>query len=130
MDAKKEEMMDLHTGWRQGAFIDGPQYKHISEELKQKWAIEELKLVRPSPKQNALCVCIEPEEAIWLAERLNFAARVSTLLRSNDWQKVITAAMDAIDDAKKREAVNDLSVIAYKIVNELVEFAALKEKIQ
>jgi hypothetical protein len=130
MDPETEKMMDLHTGWRQGRFIDGPQYKNISEELKQKWAVEELKVVRPGEKQNALCVCVGAEEAVWLAERLNFAARVATLLRMRDRGAVVTAAMDAIADAKKREAeaVDDLSVIAREIISELIDFVALKER--
>lgn len=32
--------------------------------------------------------------------------------------------MDKIDDAKKREAFNDLSVIAYQLINVVAEFTS------
>lgn len=36
----------------------------------------------------------------------------------------INSMMDKIDDAKKREAFNDLSVIAYQLINVVAEFTS------
>jgi len=32
-------------------------------------------LVRPGPKENAICQCTSPEIAKWIADRLNLAAK-------------------------------------------------------
>lgn len=75
MMTRKEAMDSLET-WRQGKFIDFPQYRTMSKEWKQEQRAIESLLVRPSPTGNAICRTTSPEDAIWIAERLNLAAKL------------------------------------------------------
>jgi len=44
------------------------------------WAHRDEKLkVRPSPTGNAICICSNPEDAKWIAERLNMAANLEEM---------------------------------------------------
>ena len=68
-------MMDnSHQQWQQGKFIDQRKYSHMPEEWKQSQKEKESLLVRPYPMENAICMCTKPEEAKWIAERLNLAS--------------------------------------------------------
>jgi len=62
--------------WQQGQFIDDPRYNNLSDEDKQRAHQDELLKVRPSPKGNAICFCSNPDDAKWIAERLNLAANL------------------------------------------------------
>lgn len=69
-------MNNQHTTWRQGYFVDQPQYWRWTPEQKAEADRLEKCKVRPYPTANAICVCPTPEEAKWIAERLNVAARL------------------------------------------------------
>ncbi len=69
---------ECHT-WTQGRFIDSNHYKHWSKEQKEKADSDEKLLVRPSPKESAICMCNTPNEAAWIAQRLNLASRLEQL---------------------------------------------------
>lgn len=71
-------MDNTYQGWHQGYFVNKPEYRDWTKEKKQGYdKIEKLK-VRPSPTGNAICTCDSPETAIWVAERLNLAARLES----------------------------------------------------
>lgn len=72
-------MNNLHTEWAQGYFVDQPQYRKWPEEEKRRADADERLRVRPYPTENAICVCSRPEEAKWIASRLNLAARLEQL---------------------------------------------------
>lgn len=65
-----------HNNWRQGKFIDSIQYRQVSQSQKEEWQRQEEHLVRPSAKGNAICHCSDPEDAKWIAERLNLASEL------------------------------------------------------
>lgn len=76
MAERTEELNKIQT-WRQGAFIDGPRYKHWTDDEKETARYQESWLVRPSAMGNAICVVRErPEDAAWIAERLNKCAEL------------------------------------------------------
>lgn len=76
MPERNEELNNIQT-WRQGAFIDGPRYKHWTDDEKETARQQESWLVRPSAMGNAICVVRErPEDAAWIAERLNKCAEL------------------------------------------------------
>lgn len=60
------------SSWRQGHFIDSRQYRHWTKKEKDQAENNEIYLVRPSPTGNAICKCSSPEDAIWIASRLNY----------------------------------------------------------
>jgi hypothetical protein len=72
--------MTLHknqlTSWIQGCFIDGPEYDHLTAEDKKKINEIESHFVRPHNKGNHICFCDDPADALWITERLNFAAKI------------------------------------------------------
>lgn len=72
-------MNNLHTQWKPGFFVDQPQYRHWSDDQKAKADREERRRVRPYPTANAIAVCPSPEEAKWVAERLNLAAKLEQM---------------------------------------------------
>jgi len=74
--------MNKITTWRQGKFIDMPRYRGWSKEDKEIAQKREEKLVRPSPTGNAICQCQTSQEAIWIAERLNLAAKLEQMAYS------------------------------------------------
>lgn len=62
--------------WMQGSFVDIKKYEHMSLQWKKDRQNEEIFLVRPSNEGNAICRATYPEDAIWIADRLNFAANI------------------------------------------------------
>ncbi len=73
---EKSEMGNVHEQWQQGYFVDQPQYRDWTAEEKSRANKEESLLVRPSPTGNAICKCNTPEDAEWIAKRLNRAAEL------------------------------------------------------
>lgn len=69
-------MINRHEGWCQGHFIDSDRYKKWSESEKNIAEFRENHLVRPSPTGNAICQCYDSQDAKWIAERLNLAAKL------------------------------------------------------
>ena len=65
--------------WRQGAFVNQRKYSHWSQEQIEKAQRDERKLVRPAPTENAICHCNDPNDAKWIADRLNLAAELEQL---------------------------------------------------
>lgn len=61
--------------YQQGRFIDSPKYKNWSDTEKEIADKRERCLVRSFPNGNAICQCNTPEDAIWIAQRLNMAAQ-------------------------------------------------------
>ncbi len=68
--------------WAQGYFVDQPQYSHETNGWKVKRDSEEHHLVRPGPTDNAICQCSDPEDAEWIAGRLNFASEMDAVLEA------------------------------------------------
>jgi hypothetical protein len=62
--------------WQQGVFCDEPRYSHIPKSSKDEFIRSEKLRVRPHPKGNAICLCNQPEDAAWIAERLNLAVEL------------------------------------------------------
>jgi hypothetical protein len=60
--------------WAQGFFVDGPLYRTWTTQEKRNANEREQLLVRPYPTSNAICRCDLPENAAWIAERLNKAS--------------------------------------------------------
>ena len=67
--------IDSITTWKQGRFIDQKQYSNWSEKDKEQSDYLEKFNVRPSPLGNAICRCNSHEDAKWITERLNLAAK-------------------------------------------------------
>ena len=74
--------------WVQGRFIDQPKYKHWTQEQKQAADRAEKHLVRPSPTGNAICQCSNPDDAKWIAARLNLIAKLSQMVFSDLTDKI------------------------------------------
>lgn len=81
-----------HTGWRQGQFID--KYPAMPEKEKAQHRKDEELLVRPSLLGNAICRCSTPEDAKWIANRLNLAATLEN--QSVEDKEIIKALRDQI----------------------------------
>ena len=65
-----------HAAWRQGLYA--PEIKVgmlTGEDLKMAQS-QEAYLVRPSLRGNAICRTFNPEDAAWIAKRLNTAAKL------------------------------------------------------
>ncbi len=80
-------MDNSYTLWATGYFVDGEMYRNWTVGEKRKAQEREMLLVRPSPKGNAICKCAFPEEAKWIASRLNLAAKLeqkNKLILNND----------------------------------------------
>jgi len=71
-------MNDINT-WAQGFFVDQRQYKNMSEDEKQMNDKAEKHFVRPSPTGNAICHCPIPNDAKWIASRLNLASELEQM---------------------------------------------------
>ena len=93
--------MNINT-WAQGYFVDHPKYSRWTEEEKEKADRDERLRVRPSPTGNAICVCSKPEDAKWIAKRLNMAANLEELTYNfatgkSDGQEIIDYVRKALD---------------------------------
>ncbi len=66
--------MDNIQTWAQGYFVYSPQYRGMTQEQKDEANIRESHLVRSSPMGKAICRCPTPEDAKWIASRLNLAS--------------------------------------------------------
>ena len=68
--------MNKITTWKQGYFVESNLTRHWSSTDKQRANAQEKLNVRPHPTGNAICRCSTPEDAKWLAGRLNKLARL------------------------------------------------------
>lgn len=71
--------MNTIDTWQQGHFVDQPQYRNWTAEEKQRAEKEENLNVRPGPTDNAICRCQRPEDAKWIANRLNLASKLEQM---------------------------------------------------
>lgn len=71
--------MNKINTWSQGMFIDQNQYKNWTEDQKKQAVEKEKHLVRPEPLGNAICYCDDPDNAKWIASRLNLAASLENV---------------------------------------------------
>lgn len=76
------DSLDSHGLWRQGRFIDSTEYDHWSPEMKKRAQESEKRCVRPSEKGNAICLCENPDDAEWIASRLNRAAELEEKIKT------------------------------------------------
>ena len=94
-------MDNLHNTWKQGYFVDGHRYDHWTDEAKEKAQKLEEYLVRPYPLGNAICSAASPEEAKWIAQRLNLASTLEQLTYDYatgkiDGDEIVKLVMDNI----------------------------------
>jgi len=71
-------MNNINT-WRQGHFVDQRQYDRMPQSWKEDREREERFLVRPGSTDNAICKCATPEDAKWVASRLNLTSDLELL---------------------------------------------------
>ena len=93
--------MNINT-WAQGYFVDHLRYSKWTKEEKEKADRDERLRVRPSPTGNAICVCSKPEDAKWIADRLNMAANLEEMtynfaMGKTDGQEIIDYVRKALD---------------------------------
>jgi hypothetical protein len=69
---------NLVSTWRQGAFVDQRQYAGWTDKQKEVADLQEKCLVRPTPLGNAVCITTNPDDAKWIAERLNMAVKLQS----------------------------------------------------
>jgi hypothetical protein len=60
--------------WAQGIFIDKKEYKNWTQQEKEAAEEYEKHLVRPRLTENYICYCEDPNDAIWISNRLNLLA--------------------------------------------------------
>jgi hypothetical protein len=122
------ELNQIST-WRQGRFIDAPQYRKWTDEEKKKADYEERFLVRPSPTGNWICKCRTHEDAAWIAERLNVAA---TIEPPESISKMAFALADAIGVLRRgnrgSKVLLDAHLGALRAANELASAEAMEER--
>jgi hypothetical protein len=88
--------MNKINTWQQGRFIVKPKYNHWSDEDKQKAHADESLKVRPSPEGNAICFCSNPDDAKWIAKRLNVAANLE---KKDEIKTTLEHAKECADEA-------------------------------
>ena len=67
------------NAWRQGSFVDQSKYNSWDDDMKKKGAQQEEHLVRPSILGGSICYCSDPNDAKWIASRLNLASDLERL---------------------------------------------------
>jgi len=65
--------------WQQGRFVDQCHYDCMGELWKDERRQEETHLVRPGPTENAICWCPNPDDAQWIAQRLNLGSKLEQM---------------------------------------------------
>lgn len=71
--------MNSIQSWMQGYFVDKIQYENWTEDQKEEVDKREKHLVRPAPTENAICHCPNPNDAKWIAQRLNLASKLEQM---------------------------------------------------
>ncbi len=79
------------TTWQQGSLMPG-RSKGWSIQRKAMVEEEEKTKVRPNSLGKAMCQCTSAEEAAWLVDRLNLAAK---------WEKEIQAACEKFPELQE-----------------------------
>lgn len=71
--------MNLIQTWAQGRFVRMPQNRHISPSEAVRHEAAEKCAVRSAPTANAVCHTARPEDAKWIAARLNLASKLEQM---------------------------------------------------
>lgn len=71
-------MNDINT-WAQGYFVRQIKNSKYTEKQIKEAEERESHLVRPGPTDNAICYCDDPDDAKWIANRLNLASDLERL---------------------------------------------------
>lgn len=92
---------NLIQTWQQGQFVDQSQYTNMGEIWKDERRKEEAHMVRPAPTDNAVCWCPKPEDAAWIAQRLNLAAKLEQMTYDyatgkTDGSEIVALVRDAV----------------------------------
>lgn len=70
-------MNDIQT-WQQGRYAPEGR-RPVTVEAAANFERDESHLVRPGLRQNAICHCPRPDDAVWIAQRLNLASRLEQM---------------------------------------------------
>lgn len=70
---------NLIQTWQQGQFVDQEKFRHMGELWKDERRKEETHKVRPGLTENAICWCPNPDDAAWIAQRLNLASKLEQM---------------------------------------------------
>lgn len=106
--------MDEIQTWAQGYFVDHPRYANMSKAWREDMQRQEAFLVRPGATDNAICEASSPENAQWIASRLNLAAKLEAEQGDFSWAllqmkagKWVTLDGCAIDRFNWRVTIRD-----------------------
>ena len=78
------EEKNKYSDWKTGKFVDSYQYRHVTQIQKDQWRYAESKCVESDTEK--LCICSTPEDAQWVAERLNLAASIDNKKGSSEFK--------------------------------------------
>jgi hypothetical protein len=70
-------MNEIKT-WAQGRYAPDTA-RPIMRDQAEKFERDERHLVRPSIRGNAICRCPDPDDAAWIAKRLNLASQLERM---------------------------------------------------
>jgi len=65
--------------WAQGRFVEQPHESNFTDAQKAQANELERFLVRPDPLDTAICRAYSPQDAEWIASRLNLASKLEQL---------------------------------------------------
>ncbi|AFO91563.1 hypothetical protein [Phaeobacter inhibens] len=87
--------------WQQGQFVDQVKYTSMGDLWKDEKRKEEAHLVRPGLTENAICWCPHPDDAAWIAQRLNLAAQLEQMTYDyatgkTDGSEIVSMVRDAV----------------------------------
>lgn len=121
MPISSQPNINLHASWQQGQFIDMTQYRSWTPQQKEKAQALESLIVRPSQTQNPICSCQHPEDAAWIAGRLNLAA---TLQHQKD------SAVALMQPSWRHKAKKDADVLECYVAMAENQFKLKNEKVE
>lgn len=93
-------MNDIQT-WRQGEYAPIGKAR-VSAERAAEYNRHERHLVRPGPRENAICNCPNPDHAAWVAGRLNLASKLEKMTYDfatgkSDGSEIVAFVRNSID---------------------------------
>jgi len=90
---------DIQT-WTQGHFVESSRTQMWSERLKNKADEDENLRVRSSETENCICICNKPEDAKWIASRLNLASILEQM--THDYATGKTDGSEIVEFVRKK----------------------------
>jgi hypothetical protein len=92
-------MNDIKT-WQQGRYAPEGKDKLTSKE-RVRLDQDERHLVRSGVRQNAICHCPKPDDAVWIAQRLNLASKLEQMtydfaMGKTDGSEIIDLVCDSV----------------------------------